>query len=216
MSQYNGLAYSETNQGGFCKYCVLFGQAPHLVSKFSGILVTQPLNNLQKASEKLRKHFLGLGSSVPCAYHLVAFEKATNFIATMERKQLPVDEQLSSVMARRIEENCRKLKAAVRAVILCGRQGIALRSHQDDWKHLGERPYDNFVALLQFAIESDDTVLAEHLRSAGRNALYTSKTIQNEFIEICGNIICTTILKQVHAANLAVLSHGRRGYRFSQ
>ena len=41
-----------------------------------------------------------------------------------------------------------------------------------------------------------------HLRSAGQNALYTSKTIQNELIEICGDIIRNTILKQVRAANL--------------
>ena len=45
-------------------------------------------------------------------------------------------------------------------------------------------------------------ILAEHLHSGDRNSLYTSKTIQNELIEICGDIIRNTILKQVHAANL--------------
>ena len=69
LSQYNGLVYSETKQGGYCKYCVLFGQAPHSVYRFSGTLETQPLCNFQKASEKLREHFLGIGNSSPRAYH---------------------------------------------------------------------------------------------------------------------------------------------------
>ena len=207
LSQYNGLVYSEIDQGGYYKYCVLFGRPPHSVSRLTATLVTQPLKNLQKASEKLREHFLGLGSSAPGPrkYHLAASEQAANFIATMERKQLPVDQQLSSIMTKRVEENRNKLKAIVRAVILCGRQGIGLRGHRDDWKHFDDTPHanhGNFVALLHFAVESGDRVLAEHLQSAGRNALYTSKTIQNELIEVCGGIIRNTILKEVRAANL--------------
>ena len=58
----------------------------------------------------------------------------------------------------------------------------------------------NFLALLQFRVLSGDTILAEHLQSAHRNALYTSKTIQNEVIEICNNIIRETILKEIRAA----------------
>ena len=118
---------------------------------------------------------------------------------------LPVDQQLSSGIARRIEENRSKLKAVARAVVFCGRQGLALGGHRDDWKHLDETPHanhGNFVALLQFAVEADNEILAEHLRSAGRNALYTSKTIQNQLIKICGDIIRETILNQVRTANL--------------
>ena len=33
------------------------------------------------------------------------------------------------------------------------------------------------------------TVLSEHLQTAGGNAVYTSKTIQNDIIAICGNFI---------------------------
>lgn len=46
------------------------------------------------------------------------------------------------------------------------------------------------------------TVLAEHLRTASthHNALYTSKTTQNEIIDICGSIIRGTILAEIRKA----------------
>ena len=60
------------------------------------------------------------------------------------------------------------------------------------------------MALLQLRIESDDTVLAQHIQSADthHNALYTSKNIQNELIVACGHIIHTSILKDIKAAHL--------------
>ena len=90
-------------------------------------------------------------------------------------------------------------------VICCGRQGIACRGHRGDWKHVKDAPDENpgnFLALLQFRIQSGDTLLAEHLQSAHqhRNALYTSKIIQNEIIDICGNIIHETILEEIRAS----------------
>ena len=53
-------------------------------------------------------------------------------------------------------------------------------------------------------VESGDTILAQHLQSAHehRNALYTSKTIQNELIDICSNIIREKILEEICAARL--------------
>lgn len=120
---------------------------------------------------------------------------------------LPVDQQLSSILERRIRENRQKLISIVETVIFCGRQGIALRGHRDDQIHLEEAPsanHGNFQALLHFRVQSGDKVLAEHLNSAGQhqNALYTSKTIQNELIDVCGHIIRTIILKEVHDAHL--------------
>ncbi len=187
-------------------YCILFGQAAYSVSSFKGILITCPLTNLQKASGKVREHFIGLGSTSARKYHQLAVEKAENFKTTIEKKQLPVDQQLSSILERRIAENREKLKSIAETVIFCGRQGIALRGHRDDWKHLEEAPSandGNFMALLHFRVQSGDRVLAEHLQSAGRhqNALYTSKTVQNELLT-CGHITRTTILKEVHAAHL--------------
>ena len=86
-------------EGGYCKYCILFGQAPSSVPNFTGSLVTHPLTNLQKANEKLREHFTGLGSNSArkYMYHLAAVEKAENFKCVIEKKQVSIDQQLSSI-----------------------------------------------------------------------------------------------------------------------
>lgn len=80
--------------GGNCKYCVLFGQAPYSVPNFNGTLITLPLTNLKKATEKLCEHFIGTHGSLPRKYHFQAIEKAQNFKAVMENKQLPIDHQV--------------------------------------------------------------------------------------------------------------------------
>ena len=167
------------------------------------MLVTLPLTNLKKATEKLREHFYGTGGNTPRKYHLQAVEKAESFKSVMENKLLSIDQQLSNICAGIVSQNRKKIKCIAETVIFCGRQGIALRGHRDDWKHVKNAPDENpgnFLALLQFRVLSGDTILVEHLQSAHRNALYTSKTIQNEIIEICNNIVRETILKEIRAA----------------
>ena len=46
----------------------------------------------------------------------------------------------------------------------------------------------NFHALLQFHIDAGDCVLKEYLQMASKNAIYTSKTLQNDMIKACGRI----------------------------
>ena len=60
----------------------------------------------------------------------------------------------------------------------------------------------NFVALLHFKMQSGDKVLADHLASCGRHSLYTSKTTQNELIEICGSIIRHKLISRIQAAGM--------------
>ena len=46
----------------------------------------------------------------------------------------------------------------------------------------------NFIALLQFRTQTD-AVLHNFLEHVRKNAMYTSKTIQNQSIDICGDYI---------------------------
>ena len=88
-------------------------------------------------------------------YHLAAVEKAMHFRSVVEKKQLPVDQQLSKVKAEGIGENKEKLKRIAETVIFCGQQGIALRGHHDDWKHVEESSEvnpGNFTLLLHFRL----------------------------------------------------------------
>lgn len=81
---------------------------------------------------------------------------------------------------------------------VCGRQGIALRGHRDDSKHLEDMDTNpgNFQALLKFRCDAGDAVLAEYFSKCARNATYRSKTTQNEIIQILGGMI-TEIIAEV-------------------
>ena len=114
-------------------------------------------------------------------------------------------DQLSSKKAKLVAENCLKLRSIAATVIFCGRQALAFRGHRDDRLALmDEAPesinHGNFQALLQFRIDAGDEVLKEHLKTAGRNAIYTSKEIQNEMITVCGTIIQNKLLQRIREA----------------
>ena len=61
---------------------------------------------------------------------------AETFINVMSKKQLPIDQQLSQARAVTVEKNRQLLKSIADTIILCGRQGIALRGHRDTLKNV--------------------------------------------------------------------------------
>ncbi len=63
-------------------------------------------------------------------------------------------------------------------------KAISLRGHRDDSTASCECSRGNFQALVDYSIKSGNTALAKHLQDAGRNATYTSKTTQNDLIEL--------------------------------
>ena len=81
--------------------------------------------------------------------------------------------------------------------MFCGRQNMPLRGHRDDNKHLGGDSVGNFQELLDFRIDSGDEVLKEHFETASRNATYCSKTIQNEIIDCCGDVVTEQIVEEI-------------------
>ena len=67
-------------------------------------------------------------------------------------------------------------------ILLLGRQGISYRGHNEDTAlvlETAEHNQGNFLALLNFRVQSGDHILEQNLASASGNTLYKSKTIQN-------------------------------------
>ena len=114
----------------------------------------------------------------------------------MSGSRQSIDTQLDTSYAAQIQKNRKVLKSIMATVEVCGRQGIALRGHRDDGKHLddGDNNPGNFLVLLQFRCGAGDSVLAEHFNNCARNATYRSKTTQNEIIEVLGGMILETII----------------------
>ena len=82
----------------------------------------------------------------------------------------------------------------MKTAIFCAKNNLALRGHRDDGSLADENSQHDalageqgiFRALLSFRRDAGDTILKEHLKTAGKNATNISKTIQNGIIEAVG------------------------------
>ena len=128
---------------------------------------------------------------------------------TLKNRKLRIDECFDSVMQRNVEANRKKLLPIIETILLCGRQNIPLRGHRDDATNMDDGNPGNFQALLDFRIQAGDAVLQEHFNNAPRNATYRSKTIQNELIGCCGEILTKKIIDEVRQAKFfSILADG--------
>ena len=148
--------------------------------------------------ESLRKH-------ADKDHHKTAVIRSEEFLKTMTHQRPDIQCHLKQAMASRISLNRQKLHSIFKTIVFCGRQNIALRGHRDDATDI-ERDVDdlenhgNFRALLNFRVDAGDNVLAEHLATAPRNATYTSKTIQNQMINIVADQVRSKIVGNIKAA----------------
>ena len=96
-------------------------------------------------------------------------------------------------------KNRQAVMSIVKAIILCGRQNLALRGKREGSAGQLEEEAGNdgnFCALLRLMIESGDKNLSFHL-SGPKNATYTSPLIQNEIISVIGKFIQEKIVEDV-------------------
>lgn len=118
-------------------------------------------------------------------HHATVLEDTENFQLIYENKKSNVVIQIDSSHKRKQLENRQKLIPIIRAVLLCGRQGLALRGHRDFGLlslKMTEDNNGNFRSLLRFAIESGDSALNNHFKTCANNATYLSPSIQNYII----------------------------------
>ena len=102
-----------------------------------------------------------------------------------------------------MDSNLKVIESLFKVAILCGKQGLAMCGHWDDrvqWEDEHESLNEgNFIQLVQFHAQTDK-VLADHLSNCPRNGRYTSKTIQNELLQVTGDKIRSEILEEVKQA----------------
>lgn len=108
-------------------------------------------------------------------YHKDAAARAQAFVSTIEN---PEKHHMSQQASELYQNNLYILFIIVRAIIFCGRQSIALRGHQDD--HTSDAVQGNFIALLNFLAEFDET-LNHHLQF-GKKII---ATLQKQFRTNC-------------------------------
>ena len=198
LDRFTWLTYSQHLQGAFCKFCVLFGgttggKGGH---QALGSLVCKPFSRWKDAIEVFQAHSVS-------EYHQTSTLMADNFMKVAAGEETDVLSKLDAERVRQIQENRARLVPIIKTIIFCGRQELALRGTDESGHVLqsDESSNDgNFRAMLRFRVDACDMVLREQLTSSAANAVYTSPSIQNEIIGICGQIIQDELVRRVNSA----------------
>ena len=194
LTRFTWLAYSKHVNGAFCVPCVLFGgHCGHNSSKLV-TLFKSPLTYWTSALTKLKDH------EEKSQFHHAAMLQMDQFKTTVQRKEKQVHVMMDTMRKTRINNNREKMKSIFKTVIFCGKQNIAFRGHRDDASARESKELcntGNFQQLLDFRIESDDRILANHFQTAPKNATYRSKTIQNEMIDCCIKLISNSLVAEI-------------------
>ena len=141
-------------------------------------------------------------------YHRNAMTKMEEFLVRYRNPSQGINTLLDNEAKQIMEANQKVIEALLKIVILCGKQGIALRDHRDDGGEDDSCSNEgNFVQLIRFRVETD-TILADHLSKSPKNARYTSKTIQNELVGVVSDSIRTDIIQECQV----LLHHCGRGH----
>ena len=187
LSEYHWLVWSPSKEGAYCKYCVLFAKVPQgrcRGGRVLGKLVVTPFQDFKNA--KGREGVLDKHESYQ--YHKDAVLMGKAFLEQCRNPALRIDNVLDMQSQELMKSNRLALKSIVECFIFCGKQGISFRGHRDDYTADPSTNKGNFLALLEFRARTDAT-LQDFITNAPRNACYTSKTIQNDIIELCGNYV---------------------------
>ena len=135
--------------------------------------------------------------------HQTSSIMASHFRQHMEQKRMSINVQLDTITAQQVKRNREKLIPIVGTVILCGRQNIALRGHRDisQYYDIANNNPGNFQEILKFlSCFGKNSVFEDHLQNAPKSATYRSKTIQNEIIAICEEIITSRLVFEIKEA----------------
>jgi len=81
------LAYSKSQKGAVCRYCVLFPQP--VSCGLQGAFIVKPFTNYKDFHDSARSH-------ANCEWHRASHEAATNFINTVTGKSLPISQQVNA------------------------------------------------------------------------------------------------------------------------
>jgi hypothetical protein len=148
-----------------------------------GKLVKVKFNNWKKALETFKDH-------QEKQFHKNCISDILDMKQSLVKVTQSVDAQINAKYAEEIAANRKRIRPIIEAILFCGRQGIALRGHQDSGPLLIEEPDNNdgnFRAAIRLQARVQDDI-RNILLTAPKNASYTSPTIQNDIIQSVNQI----------------------------
>ena len=127
--------------------------------------------------------------------HQWALEAGIAIIRSVQKPKETLPYRISTQNQEIFEKNMNALRAIISTIILCGKQNIPLRGHQDDSTSTASNK-GNFHAIRMLLGNSDKNLKA-HLLTGRRNATSTSKPVQEEVIRITGEFIRAKITQPI-------------------
>lgn len=197
LSRWKLLAYSVSCDGAFCKYCMLFCPKEVNTQKL-GQLVFEKFSNWHCAVEKFNAH-------QKTNYHITATLKSHEFLSIFENKQESIAVKLDSKLKLEIEKNRKMIRPIIETILLCGRQGIALRGHTDsgpiDLSSLFLSSNEgNFRVILKYVLMNSKDELKNCFENLPKNATYISPDIQNEIINTINSLVIKKLVTKINQA----------------
>lgn len=119
------MAYSEVNNGAYCKYCVAFTKNEAGVNNQKlGAFVLNKYDDWKHALEDFKNH-----SNLE--YHKKSLLDTNNFLNMLKNPTRAIDKIIDDEKNKQLLQNRKNIIPIIEAVILCGRQNLALRGHRD-------------------------------------------------------------------------------------
>ena len=164
---YPFIEYSNQKDAVYCFSCRLFpSNSGHPDNSFA----TQGCRKWKKIGEKLKKHAESRSHK----------ESMAKWMAYKQSKSTStVADQLISQRASNVVANRMYISTIAQVVVLCARQGIALRGHDESSTSTNKGNFVEIVELLASVMPE----LERKFRSLPKNAKYTSKVVQNDLLK---------------------------------
>lgn len=188
------LAYSKIENGAYCKYCVAFAKnEAGFKNQKLGALVLKKYDNWRHALEDFKYH-----SNLE--YHKKCLLDADNFLIMLKNPSMSIDNIIDTEKSKQVLRNRKNIIPIIEAIILCGRQNLALRGHRDSGKI--ETDYSNndgnFREILRYRAKGDIEMQA-YLEAPGKMK-YISHRSQNDMIDACNKVLLNKVVSKVNAA----------------
>ena len=191
------LAYSSSEDGMYCVICVL---SESCTSKHNGnkasVFVKKPFRDWKHALQRIRVH------NEPRCHHYSSVDYTQFKRLHIEQTDISIERKLNKILDEQVQANREKLRYILECVLYLAKQCVAFKGHLEDSKYLDDPSGScgNFQELLLLLIRCGNTVMEDHFKNAAKNAIYRSKTIQDEIIRRAGTLVRAKLVDEIKDA----------------
>ncbi|CAF4161089.1 unnamed protein product [Rotaria magnacalcarata] len=197
------LEYSIKTNSCCCYFCRHFSALTTSSQKKpqTDAFVNHGFQNWKRALDKSK----GLDRHAQSQGHILT---ASNFTVFQERGRIKqnVVQLLDKNRIEKIRRNQERLTKIASVLLLCARQSIGIRGHDESENSLNK---GNFIEMLKWA-SSTDPIVKSIFEESTRSSTYLSPAIQNELIKIMAEQIKRQIAEKIKGQAFALMADENR------